>query len=66
MSIIRKLIHLIAHLAGWNRGMVETWWEDKKLMVGFRCDCGELMGVHESHNDLNYIKRVVYGNDRTR
>ncbi len=46
-----SLKHRIAHLFGWNHGSVETWWKDDQrlvLMVGFRCECGALSGVHES------------------
>lgn len=46
--IAAALWHGIMHLFGWNCGRVETWWEGQKLMVGFRCSCGELMDKHES------------------
>lgn len=43
-----SLRHCIAHWTGWNQGSVETWWNGERLMVGFRCTCGKLSGVHPS------------------
>ena len=59
MNLFRRIRHRIAHLFGLNCGRVETWWEhpehgrmagwtsECRLMVGFRCTCGKLSGVHE-------------------
>lgn len=44
-----RFIHRLRHLVGWNTGSVETWWHGETLMVGFRCECGELQGVHAAH-----------------
>lgn len=46
---MRPVLHWLAHRFGYNTGEVATWWEGKRLMVGFRCDgCGEISGIHES------------------
>jgi hypothetical protein len=46
---MRKLLHKIAHIFGWNYGEVATWWDADSLMVGFKCStCGEISGIHES------------------
>ena len=43
-----KFWHRITHLFGWNTGRVVSWWDDTRLMIGFRCDgCGDIQGVHE-------------------
>lgn len=47
---MKRLLHWLAHLTGWNHGWVETWWHGKTLMVGFRCDCGRLSGIHPSYS----------------
>ena len=50
---MKKAIHWIAHKMGTNTGQVETWWQDKRLMIGFRCDgCGSIEHVHESYVTL--------------
>ena len=38
----------IRHFLGMNTGTIEVWWEGNRLMVGFRCECGETHGIHES------------------
>lgn len=43
--MLKVWLHRLAHLVGWNHGTVETWWEGRRLMVGFRCVCGELSSV---------------------
>jgi len=43
-----RLTHPLMHLLNLEGGRVETWWEGKRLMVGFRAECGRLRGVHES------------------
>lgn len=54
MDLLKRIRHRVAHWLQWNGGTVETWWEpdccspDSRLMVGFRCSCGELRHVHES------------------
>jgi len=42
-----RAMHRIAHWLGWNYGNVETFYEGEKIMVGFRCSCGELSSVDE-------------------
>ena len=38
--------HRVEHFFGWNTGDVETWWENERLKVGFRCNkCRKLSGV---------------------
>jgi hypothetical protein len=46
MKLLSRIKHRLAHAIGWNLGRVETWWEGEELMVGFRCECGDLSGVH--------------------
>lgn len=47
---MKRLLHWIAHLFGWNTGKAEVFWQDKRLFVGFRCEgCGELSHVYESY-----------------
>ena len=44
---VRFLSHRISHLLGMNCGRVETWAaKNGRIMVGFRCECGELSGIH--------------------
>jgi hypothetical protein len=45
---VKRLIHKLEHLFGWNGGRVETWYSMSGcLMVGFRCaGCGKLEGIH--------------------
>lgn len=43
--MITRALHKIAHWTGHNTGRVETWYDGDQLMVGFRCDCGELMHI---------------------
>lgn len=48
-AIIAKAKHRIAHWLGWNCGQVESWTANNgKVMIGFRCECGKLSGVHPS------------------
>ena len=43
-----RYLHVVAHLTDLYSGQVECWWQDNKLMVGFRCKkCGEMEGIHE-------------------
>lgn len=48
-GIFWRIRHRIAHWLGWNCGRVETWWAGDRLMVGFRCECGKLQGIHPAH-----------------
>ena len=43
-----RFTHWITHLLGWNTGYVYSWWDGDRLMIGFRCSCGDIQGVHES------------------
>lgn len=48
---LSRFVHWISHRFGWNTGTVETWWEGRQLMVGFRCDgCGKVSGAHASRS----------------
>ena len=52
-----KFTHWIAHKLGWNTGEVEVFWQDTRLMVGFRCHgCGTLTGVHEILTTRRLVK----------
>jgi len=44
----RKIFHKIfwLHESGLCQGDHETWSEGSDIFVGFRCSCGELIGVH--------------------
>ena len=42
-----KFFHWLLHITGLNHGIIESWDDGDRIMVGFRCTCGELMGVHE-------------------
>jgi hypothetical protein len=47
------VIHRIAHFLRLNLGRVETWFDEGRLMVGFRCaTCGALSHVHERDSDI--------------
>lgn len=39
---MKNFIHKLAHIFGMNYGKIETFWEGEILMIGFRCECGEL------------------------
>lgn len=43
-----RLAHRITHAMGWNHGHVETFWDGARLLVGFRCVCGQLQGVSDT------------------
>jgi hypothetical protein len=40
-----RAVHRIAHWTRHNYGAVETFWHEDTLMIGFRCNCGELLDV---------------------
>jgi hypothetical protein len=47
---VKMLLHWLVHRLDLNQGYVETWWDEGRLMVGFKCDgCGRIQGAHESH-----------------
>jgi len=47
---MNKIWHRIEHWFGCNKGIVETWWQGNKLMIGFRClECDQISGVHQSY-----------------
>ena len=59
-AVMKKAAHWLAHKFGMNLGQVETWWQDQRLMVGFRCDgCGLLEHVHESYVTLRRLRCPV-------
>lgn len=42
------MIHRLAHWLGWNLGRVETWTENHRTFVAFRCSrCGRLSGAED-------------------
>ena len=41
----QRWLHRVAHWTRHNYGSVETWEHEGTLMVGFRCNCGELTDV---------------------
>lgn len=45
LDAARRVLHMLAHLTRHNYGAVETFWHEGTLMVGFRCNCGELLDV---------------------
>lgn len=50
---MKKIIHKIAHLLGWNEGRIVSATMDEKVVIGFRCDfCGEVSGVHTVNPEL--------------
>ena len=46
---MKKLLHKLSHLFGTNSGVVECFYKDDILMVGYRCECGELMDVDKAY-----------------
>jgi len=47
------MIHRLMHFIGWNTGTVETWWENKRLYVGFKCTtCGKVSGVEDITDNM--------------
>lgn len=53
-----RFTHWLAHLFGWNCGRIETWTRrDGQTMVGFRCTCGQLRGVHPFPSGAYQCKR---------
>lgn len=44
---MNKLIHKIKHYFGWNTGTCDSFYQDGKLFMSFKCDeCGERFGIH--------------------
>lgn len=44
------MLQRIAHFFGWNTGHVVTFWINRRLYVGFKCDhCGEINHASECH-----------------
>lgn len=51
-TLLKRIKHRIAHLTGWNLGQVEAWRDrNGRLMIGFRCECGQLEGIHPSFTE---------------
>jgi hypothetical protein len=50
-----SIIHLIAHLFGWNGGRVVTKYDDDgRLWVAFQCSgCGKVSGAHQTFTGFN-------------
>jgi len=44
---MKQFKHWIAHLFGWNKGQVVSFWLDDNCYIGFRCcGCGEINSGH--------------------
>lgn len=55
-----RLVHWIEHRLGWNGGDVTSWWDDGRLMVGFRCrGCGDVSGVHEAPRHISHPEEFL-------
>lgn len=51
--MVSAILHRVAHWLGLNYGRVETWHDEDRLLVGFRCtSCGRIEDVHERDGDL--------------
>jgi len=47
------MIHRLMHFIGWNTGTIETWWENRRLYVGFKCaTCGKVSGVEDITDNM--------------
>jgi hypothetical protein len=56
---ILRYLHVVAHLTDLYSGEVECWWQENKLMVGFRCrTCKKLEGIHESRR-LKQASKII-------
>jgi len=44
-TALHAALHRVAHWTRHNYGAVETWEQEGTIMVGFRCNCGELTDV---------------------
>ena len=56
---MKKILHKIAHLLNWNYGVCDSFYEDGKLMMSFKCTgCGERSGVHEIDNLIDKILKI--------
>ena len=43
---MKKLLHKIAHLLGWNYGSPDAFYEGDKLMMSFLCSgCGKRQNI---------------------
>lgn len=51
LAAARRVLHTLAHITRHNYGAVETFWHEGTLMVGFRCNCGELLDVSPCARD---------------
>lgn len=49
---MRKFLHWIAHLLGWNEGKVVSWRDKDNIYIGFRCDGCETI----DHKTINIIE----------
>ena len=46
---MKRIAHWFAHLLGLNCGRVISWTrKDGTVMIGFRCECGNVSGIHPS------------------
>lgn len=53
-----KFLHKIAHLLGWNYGVVESFYIGDVLWTGFKCTvCGQINSA--SANDFRFWQREL-------
>lgn len=53
----KKVLHRIAHKLHWNYGVADSYYEDGKLMMSFKCTgCGERSGIHCVDKLIDSIK----------
>lgn len=58
---MKRLLHQLAHLLGWNQGRILAWYEDDVLCVGFVCDgCGQMLAWHKTDTKLRQGQAVRY------
>ncbi len=53
---MKRLWHRLMHLLGRNHGQVVTQWDAERdvLWVGYRCECGEVQGVHAAPRHISH------------
>ena len=53
------MLHRLSHLFGIFNGTCYSWWDNGKLMMGFKCNkCGDISGVHDAtHITDNAIEK---------
>lgn len=47
-TLVRIILHKIAHLLNWNYGTADSYYEGEKLMMSFLCTgCKKRSGIHQ-------------------